>query len=341
MQKKILVVASLILTLTVIAAGAALSGFSDIRASDIQKDKMSGLEMLDYYTQQATVEEVTFPQQLRLELPEGMGAEDIIITNQYIRQLITIKLPGVEENYFEKHPLLGKSSHINDLYMENGVIDITLDAVYELVSSVEEGYLYLDFKTPQEVYSKVVVIDAGHGGSEPGAIKQDIMEKDINIAIVNKLKAILDTNDQNIGVYYTRTDDSCPTFEQRAQLANKSNADMFISIHNNSTKDEKLKDYSGTEVMFDEQKSEEGLSGKRLAQICLEETTGILGSRNNGLSLGHSIYIIRNSQVPVALVEVGFMTNQAELSNLLSEEYQQQAAQGIYNAIIRAIQEGY
>ena len=237
--------------------------------------------------------------------------------------------------------MLGRSDHIDELYMEKGVIDITMDAVYEVESTVADGFLYLDFRTPQEIYDKVVVIDAGHGGKAPGAIRQGVQEKDLNLGILLKLTELLDQNDKNIGVYYTRTEDNNPTFEQRAQLANKSNANLFISIHNNSTTDGVMSGYNGTEVMYDEAKSEEGLSSKHLAEICLEETTAVLGSKNNGLSLGNSIYIIRSSQVPVALIEVGFMTNQEELDKLKSEEYQQQAAQGIYNAIIRALDEGY
>lgn len=85
------------------------------------------------------------------------------------------------------------------------------------------------------MYDKVVVIDAGHGGRAPGANKQGVNEKEIDLDIVLQLKKILDEDDHNIGVYYTRTDDSNPTFDQRVQLANKSDADLFISVHNNST----------------------------------------------------------------------------------------------------------
>ena len=67
-----------------------------------------------------------------------------------------------------------------------------------------------------------------------------------------KLKEIFDNSDQNIGVYYTRTDDSNPTFDQRVQLANKSDADLFISIHNNSTRSGRMSGTSGTQVMYDE-----------------------------------------------------------------------------------------
>ena len=65
------------------------------------------------------------------------------------------------------------------------------------------------------------------------------------------------------------------------------------------------------------------------------------GSSNKGLVEGNEIYIIRSSEAPVALIEVGFMTNQTELNNLRSKEYQMKVAQGVYNAIMRAFAEGY
>ena len=89
-----------------------------------------------------------------------------------------------------------------------------------------------------------MVVDAGHGGRAPGATKQGINEKDIDLGIVLQLKAIFDNSDENIGVYYTRTDDSNPTFDQRVQLANKSQADLSISIHNNSTKSGRMSSHT-------------------------------------------------------------------------------------------------
>lgn len=303
---------------------------------------MSGLKMLAYNTEQAEMsDEAEFEQQLCIELPQGMELDEVIIENDYVKQLITIQIPDVADNYFLEHPLLGRSNNINDLYMANGRIEITMDAVYEPECTLEDGRLYLDFLQPQDIYDKVIVIDAGHGGGAPGAIKQGIMEKDINLAIVKELKELLDKNDRNIGVYYTRTEDVNPTFEQRAQLGGKAGANLFISVHSNSTVDGLMSSYNGTEVMYDELKSEEGFSSKRLAQICLEEATASMGSKNNGVTYGNSIYIIRNSEVPVALIEVGFMTNQQELNKLTSQDYQKKAAQGIYSAIMRALDEGF
>ena len=80
---------------------------------------------------------------------------------------------------------------------------------------------------------------------------------------------------------------------------------------------------------------------EQAAEICLKNVVDTTGSENRGLLKGDSIYIIRTSKVPVALIEVGFMTNYKELDLLNSTSYQKKAAEGIYNAINEAFQEGY
>lgn len=282
--------------------------------------------------------------QLKIELPEGITLSDLTIENNYLTQTVSIRIPETVSDYFEKYRVRGSCDHIAALsyYQEGneGVIVLGLDRVYEVEEDYQDGSLYLDFLDPHEVYDKVVVIDAGHGGRAPGASKLGISEKDIDLAILLELKAILDENPDNIGVYYTRTDDSNPTLDQRVQLANKADADLFISIHNNASSTGKFSSLSGTQVMYDEADESE-LSSKRLAQICLEQVTDSLGSKSIGLLPGDSIYIIRTSEVPVALIEVGFMTNRQELSDLNTPEYQRQAAEGIYAAIQQAFEEGY
>lgn len=284
----------------------------------------------------------TAQSQIRLRLPEGIEGEQIEVTNNYLLQTFTIEIPNTDGSYFDSYPIAGSSNHINNLSyaMEDGdgLIAIEMDKVYELKMSYDENYYYFDFLTPHEVYDKVVVIDAGHGGRTPGATRQGIKEKNLNLDIVLQLKEIFDNSDENIGVYYTRLDDSNPTFDQRVQLANKSDADLFISVHNNSlVKSTKTK---GTQVMYSESDTEE-LGSKKFADILLEEITKELDSVNKGLVKGDDIYIIRTSEVPVALVEVGFMTNKEELELLNSEEYQKQTAEAIYQSVIKAFELGY
>lgn len=354
MEEKALKIAAVFLLLLTAAGCVGITYFPQLHkwAEERQEERLAEAEFAESKTQMNELElletdepgeEEGMSGQLRLRLPDGVEAEQISITNDYVTQTVQIRIPGADSAYFDSYPIAGSSDHIDDLAYtragEEGIIEITMDRVYELDIAQKEEYYYFNFLTPQEVYDKVIVIDAGHGGRAPGNVKQGVLEKDINLAIVLELKELLDQEDGNIGVYYTRTDDSNPTFEQRVQLANKSDADLFISVHNNSTSSGRMSSTSGTLVMYDEE--DLTLRSMDLAQICLEEVTGAIESRDRGLMEGHSIYIIRNSEVPVALIEVGFMTNQNELELLETEDYQAEIAQGIYNAIFRAFEEGF
>lgn len=310
---------------------------------------MNGIELMEYNNAQAKEageNALSFSSQIRLELPLGVSGNDLKITEDVVTQTITIQIPFAGEDYFYEYPVLGRSDHIDSLTYENkksyGIVEFITDQVCELKSEYDEDYVYIDFLTPQELYDKVVVIDAGHGGDAPGATKQGICEKDIDLDIVLKIKELFDTaKDPSIGVYYTRTEDVNPGFENRVGLANKSGADLFISIHNNSTKSGRMSSIHGTQVMYDEKEDETEYGSKRFAQICLEEVTAAAGSSNKGLVDGNEVYVIGNCKAPAALIEVGFMTNQAELEKLCSKEYQSKVAKGIYQAVLRAFAEGY
>ncbi|MCI7108159.1 MAG: N-acetylmuramoyl-L-alanine amidase [Agathobacter sp.] len=282
--------------------------------------------------------------QLKIALPKDLSEDDLKIENDYITQTVYIHFAGGVDDYFDEYAIKGSSDHIASLsyYKDggDGVIALALDRVYELEQKYEAGSLYLNFINPHDMYDKVIVVDAGHGSRAPGAVKLGVAEKDIDLAILLELRKMLEDCPENIRVYYTRTSDTNPTFDQRVQLANKSDADLFISIHNNSDATGNFTRTSGTQVMYSESDKTE-LSSKKFAQICLDNVVDSLGSRDRGLLKGDSIYIIRTSEVPVALVEVGFMTNYDELEKLRDTKYQQKAAKGIYNAIMEAFQEGY
>lgn len=287
-------------------------------------------------------ENINFSQQLRVALPAGCDARNVEVKQDYITQTVDIIIPTEDPSFLNETPLVGNSRNISNVVMDyaggKAVIEIVMDKVLETEKTCAGQYLYLDFTSPHEMYDKVIVIDAGHGGNEPGASKQGVNEKVIDLKIVQKLKAMLD-KEEKIGVYYTRLDDTNPSLASRVELANKAEADLFISIHNNSTRGGVLSKVHGTEVMYDEKK--DARQSKNFAQICLEEVAAACGSVDRGLVEGNSIYIIRNSEVPAALIEVGFMTNSEELEKLNTDEYQKKTAEGIYQAILRAFDEGY
>ncbi|MBQ8278522.1 MAG: N-acetylmuramoyl-L-alanine amidase [Roseburia sp.] len=349
MEEKVMkIAAGMLLALTVVFS-VLFAKLPDVRAwalaregatvefseQEVQEENMSALEIKD-----TEIVDEENHMQLRLSLPSGISGEEINISNDYVTQTLRIEIPHTDDSYFQNYPITGSSDHIAGLSYAQGkvvdVIEITMDQVYELDTDYDKTYYYFDFIEPKELYDYVVVIDAGHGGNDGGAEKSGILEKDIDLAIVLEIQKLFELSDENIRVYYTRIDDSNPSYENRVGLANKSGADLFISVHNNSYK--RSSAIKGTEVMYSES-FEGNFTSQRLAEICMEELTESLESRDRGLLEGDSIYIIKNSEVPVALVEVGFMTNKEELKLLNSEEYQKKAAEAIYKAIFRALEE--
>lgn len=285
-------------------------------------------------------DEAELKKQLRLELPENISVGQVKVKNLSISQTIEIRIPNIGDSYFYDYPMIGSSDHITDITFDvedgKGIIDIALDSVYEPDIVFEDNYLHLGFIPPRECYDYIVVVDAGHGGSAPGAMKQGISEKDIDLAIVKQLKDFFDKSDKNIGVYYTRLDDSNPSLESRVALANTLKADVFLSIHNNATASGRMSGINGTEVMY-KVSDASGLS-KQFAKVCLDSLLNELGSQSKGVVAGDDIYIIRTSEVPVALAEIGFMTNQEELDKLGTKTYQRSAAKALYHAVTEMLE---
>lgn len=308
--------------------------FENVDASNVQEENPN--DILEAAVGQKT--------QLNIGVPAGVGEDGISIENDYLTRTVSIRFKNGIDDYFSEYGISGSSDHIESLFYfkdgDDGVVVLALDRVYEVEAEITDGNVAMDFIDPHDIYDKIVVVDAGHGSRAAGATKKGVMEKEINLDIALELKALFDASEENIGVYYTRIEDTNPTLQQRVELANLSDADLFISIHNNSSRSGNFSSLNGTQVMYSQSDDSE-FSSKRFAQICLDKVTEEIGSKKIGLLKGDNIYIIRTSEVPVALIEVGFMTNRDELDNLVSEEYQKATAKGIYNAVISAFEEGY
>ncbi|MEG0972789.1 MAG: N-acetylmuramoyl-L-alanine amidase [Lachnospiraceae bacterium] len=319
------------------------------RRAQIERQKeaektMDALELLEYNTEAAKKEEESFSEQLRIAIPENSKKSDLKIANDYLKKSFSLVLPEKDEEFIYMNPIIGSSNHVKDLHLwtdgEGLHIELDLDQILEPKVRISNHFLYVDFLNPHKVYEKIVVIDPGHGGNKPGTVNGNICEKDINLKIIKKIKSIFDKQ-KKIGVYFTRLDDSNVGLEERVRMANSLKADLFLSIHQNALGDGTTSYVNGTQVLYDEKKGKQGATSMQWAKICSEEVIKELKSKNMGLVEGHEIYIIRESRAPVALIEIGFMTNPDELKKLNSKDYQEKAAKAIYNGIIRGFKEGF
>ena len=166
-----------------------------------------------------------------------------------------------------------------------------------------------------------VVLDAGHGGAQPGCVIGDLQEKEIAMAITQRLKTRLEQ--MGFDVVLTRGDDMDVGLSERAQIANQAEGDCFVSIHCNSYVDDSI---SGLECYY--YRSE---AGEQLAEAIATATeTSEIDTRE---SKEGNFQVLREADMPAVLIEVGYMTNPAELELLASEEYQQTLASAIAEGI--------
>jgi len=188
------------------------------------------------------------------------------------------------------------------------------------------------------VSRKVVVIDAGHGGWDPGKVDGDILEKDINLEIARKLQILLEQGGAT--VLMTRIEDEAlgrnksGDMRARSGIAGNLGADVIISIHQNSYPSENV---TGTQVFFYEGSER----SHRLAQHIQAEVKNFLGQiTNREATPSSTYYILRQTNIPAVIVECGFLTSPAESRLLQDGEYQERMAWAIYKGIIEYFNAG-
>lgn len=224
----------------------------------------------------------------------------------------------------------------------------------------------------QEAYALLsrirrVVVDAGHGGHDPGAIgRTGLREKDVNLDIARRLASLL--RNRGVDAVMTRTTDKFITLEGRAAIANRANADFFISVHSNSARSSKL---NGFEVYYITEKVNDAsraltaaknapldfaagsfyaasldlkavlwdmlFTQNRVESTLLASNICQAAGRNAGVKIlgvkGANFSVLRGTRIPAVLVEVGFVSHPSEERYLRNGFYRQQIAEAICEGI--------
>ncbi len=191
------------------------------------------------------------------------------------------------------------------------------------------------------VSNKVVVIDAGHGTPDEGAQNSDgLTEAKINLNIALKLQNLLESSGAT--VILTRSSDSAiydasadsiaekkvSDIKNRVKIGNSSSADIFVSIHLNKIPQEQ---YWGWQTFFREGDE----NSKKLAIDIQDNLNKVISNDNERVPLKiDNIYIMKNVEIPIALVECGFLSNKNEANKLVQDDYQDKLAWGIFNGIM-------
>jgi N-acetylmuramoyl-L-alanine amidase len=214
---------------------------------------------------------------------------------------------------------------------------------------------------------KKIIVDAGHGGKDPGAISRTgILEKDVTLDIAQRLSSLLKS--EGLEVSMTRSNDTFIPLEKRVDITNDSSADLFISIHANANRARSLKGFEVYYITSEISDLARAVSSAKnshlnLDNACLSQPSSSLKaalwdmaytySRAESVELSRSICraipgdlntkvlgvksanfcVLRGAAIPAVLVEVGFLSNPQEANLLRQSSYRQQIAQGLLNGI--------
>ncbi|MCD7034462.1 SH3 domain-containing protein [Metabacillus sp. GX 13764] len=189
---------------------------------------------------------------------------------------------------------------------------------------------------PTGVYGKTIVLDAGHGGKDSGAVGPSrLYEKTVNLGVILYLGDLLEKNGAK--VIYTRDDDTFLELYERTDISNASDADMFVSVHQNSSTSKSAR---GSEVYFNTAYNFNGEKSRVLSDTIENALTKQVGTYERGTNTAN-FYVLKHNELPSVLVELAFVSNPTEEAKLRTEAFRKSAAQGIFNGIANYFTGGY
>lgn len=213
------------------------------------------------------------------------------------------------------------------------LIKFTKSIEYTLLSNEIDSKISLLIKKGENLKpsDRVIVIDAGHGGKDPGALSiNKNKEKDLNLSVSLKLDQELRSLGYN--TIMTRNTDEFIDLYERARIANDSYADVFVSIHGNSHDNKSI---AGIQVLYcpATQSEKKEIDQHPFAKSIMDELLKATGAVDKGIIQRPNLVVLRETKMPAVLVETGFLSNSAEEKLLFTEDYQNKIVNGIIKGI--------
>ncbi|PTL37767.1 N-acetylmuramoyl-L-alanine amidase [Alkalicoccus saliphilus] len=191
---------------------------------------------------------------------------------------------------------------------------------------VSQSYLMVDYYDYESsLYGKTIAVDPGHGGRDPGAIANGLQEKEVVLDVGLRLEEELRKAGAN--VIMTRRSDWYPSLSDRVSRANSVGADIFVSIHTNAAGVEQA---SGSETFYNRNNSA-GASAN-LAGELQDKVIENLDTVDRGIKEGN-FYVVRETNMPSALAELAFKTNDQEAEYMKTDEFREKSAEALFEGI--------
>lgn len=260
----------------------------------------------------------------------GNLTSQIKVTDDYRNKKITFDLGADYSSVIKSGTLTINDAYVKTISVSNPEttkITIETKTVYAYNVAQSNGNVILELVRPKEKYSQIVVLDIGHGGSDSGTVGNGLKEKEVNFNQGMALYKLLEA-DPNIKVYMTRESDVYPTLQFRSALANEINADLFVSIHNNSAS----ASVSGTETLYFPSTTD--TRGKAIAQLVQNAIVNKCGMVNRGIKARSDLYVLRTTNMPAILIETGFLSNANDAARINTPSFISTWSKAVYNAIV-------
>lgn len=273
---------------------------------------------------------------LYLDKKDKIDTGSVKLEDHYLDGYFDVTLPGNYESNYGYGTYDVKGTVVENIEVSTKGGSTTFRFKQNRISAYEvtdEGDSYaIRVKNPKEVYDKVLLLDAGHGGKDPGTSGNGMQEKNLTLTIAQKIEQELQGS--GIKVYMTRDSDVYPENSTRAQTANDI-ADLMVSIHINSGPETA----NGTESLYQVHANDSSfrLTSKQLAEILQASMISGTGNTNRGVKLRTDLLILNRTTVPSAIVEVVFITNTGDALKISNPAYQDQVAQAIADGIQEAV----
>lgn len=273
---------------------------------------------------------------LFLDKKDKIDTGSVKFEDHYLDGYFDVTLPGDYESDYGYGTYDVKGTVVENIEVSTKGGNTTFRFKQNRISAYEvtdEGGSYaIRVKNPKEVYDKVLLLDAGHGGKDPGTSGNGMQEKNLNLTIAQKIAQKLQGS--GIKVYMTRDSDVYPENSTRAKTANDI-ADLMVSIHMNSGPETA----NGTETLYQVHANDNGarLTSKQLAEILQGKVVSATGNTNRGAKLWTDVLILNRTTVPAVIVEVIFITNTGDALKISNPAYQDQVAQAIADGIQEAV----
>lgn len=268
-------------------------------------------------------------------LPNEVTNSDIKHMDYYYKNQFCVLISGDYVSYFENNPI-----SVNGSMISGYTVTLTSAGKTRLLFNttklqgykvhIQEGLVWIEVGNPKDIFQNIVVLDCGHGGTDPGAQAGGYQEKNLTYSILYTCaKKYFDSDTSNIKAYWSRHDDTFVTLSDRAAFASKVGADLFISLHMNSATNTSA---TGTEVFYSTSNNKtqsNGLTSKIMAGMFQKNLVDVMGTTSRGVKTANYTVIYKNT-VPAVLIELGFISNSSDRSKLTDSSYQTAAAESIY-----------